>query len=467
MIDRMTGRPSAHKGFTASLHRLLLRRVLGMTALICLLLAGAAYLHELSRYDETIIQSTLHNAEDFRQHILAHLDAPDLAEGRIQAALDALPPRERQDELGRVVYVRIMDTGFRDLAQRFVPGFAYPREVLEHMAGHHFPFSPGGQATFHEIMNIGGRPHVHLGIVFTNSQGQSAAYVEAVYAVSDKVLDELAAGMLRAVVMVILVVLATTLLLYPVIIRLLSRVTDLSVHLQEANLETLNVLGSAIAKRDSDTDQHNYRVTIYSTRLAEALGLDGAAIRPLIKGAMLHDVGKIGIRDAILLKPGPLTAEESAEMQQHVQHGRDIVAQASWLGDAVDVISGHHERYDGKGYDRASSNGQIPLGARLFAIVDVFDALTSRRPYKEPFVFEETMRQLEAGRGTHFDPAILDAFTGIARTLYDTSAASGEAELKASLQQIFQTYFTADIEVMLEGVEGLVSGKRISRPPSA
>jgi HD-GYP domain-containing protein (c-di-GMP phosphodiesterase class II) len=449
-----------HKGFTASLHRLLLRRILGMTAVISLLVGGGVFLNEGARYDEAVLQGTLQAADEFRQLILAHLDKPDQGEGRsIQAALDALPQRRHPDPLGRTVYIRIMDTGQGMLAQRFVPNYAFTAEVERYMDAHRFPFTPGGQDRFREIARVGGRPHLHLGIAFTDSKGRNAAYVESLYAVSDKVLDGITAGILRTVAMAVLVVLATTLLLYPVIIRLLRHVTSLSVHLQEANLETLSVLGSAIAKRDSDTDQHNYRVTIYSVRLAEALGLDGAAIRPLIKGAMLHDVGKIGVRDAILLKPGPLSAQEFAEMQQHVQHGRDIVAQASWLGDAVDVISGHHERHDGNGYDHASSNGQIPLGARLFAIADVFDALTSRRPYKEPLGFEETMRQLEAGRGAHFDPAILDAFAGIARTLYDTTASSGDAELKASLREIFQTYFTADIEVMLKGVEGLVSGR--------
>jgi len=455
----MTDAPAPRTGFTASLHRLLIRRVLGMTVIVCALLGGVAYLHQLSRFDEEIIEGTLSAAENFRQHILAHLDAPDGTEGQgIQAALDALPPPKHRDEKGRVVYIRIMDTGFRTLAQRFVPGFAYPREVLERMAGRHFPFAPGGPGAFHEIVRIGGRPHLHLGIAYTDSRGRSAVYVEAVYAVSDKVLDELAEDALRTVVMVILVVLATTLLFYPVVIRLLRRVTALSVHLQEANLETLNVLGSAIAKRDSDTDQHNYRVTIYSVRLAEALGLAASAIRPLIKGAMLHDVGKIGIRDAILLKPARLTDAEFREMQGHVQHGRDIAAQAAWLGDAVDVISGHHEQFDGSGYDHGRAGDEIPLAARLFAVVDVFDALISRRPYKEPLGFEQTMELLEAERGRHFDPAILDAFRGIARELFDRTAASGDAELKATLQGIFRTYFTGDIEVMLEGVEELVHG---------
>ncbi|PKN07554.1 MAG: hypothetical protein CVU73_12450 [Deltaproteobacteria bacterium HGW-Deltaproteobacteria-8] len=456
----MTDHTPAHKSFTASLHRLLLRRVLRMTALICLLLGGAVCVNEFRRYDDSVLQVTMQAAEDFRRNILSHLDRPDQAEGRgIQAALDALPRRQHPDPQGRTIYIRITDTSQRLLAQRFVPDYAHQAEVERFMDAHTFPFTPGGQDQFREIVRIAGKPHLHLGMAFTNSKGQNAAYAESLFAVSDEALDGITKGILHTVAMVVLVVLAATLLLYPVIIRLLKRVTDLSVHLQEANLETLSVLGSAIAKRDSDTDQHNYRVTIYSVRLAEALGLDDAAIRPLVKGAMLHDVGKIGIRDAILLKPGPLTEAEFTEMQQHVQHGRDIVAQASWLSDAVDVISGHHERYDGQGYDRGGGGVEIPLGARLFAIADVFDALTSRRPYKEPFSFEEAMRQMEEGRGTHFDPDLLDAFAGIARTLYDTTAACDEAGLKTCLREICQAHFTADIEAMLEGVEKLVPGK--------
>jgi len=120
----------------------------------------------------------------------------------------------------------------------------------------------------------------------------------------------------------VIIVIVTTLLLYPTIIRLVRRLAGLSENLLDANLQMLGVLGSAIAKRDSDTDVHNYRVTIYSVRLAEAVGLDEATIRSLMKGAFLHDVGKIGITDAILLKPGRLTEAEFAEMKKHVSHGR-------------------------------------------------------------------------------------------------------------------------------------------------
>src|SRR5690606_25377678 len=108
------------------------------------------------------------------------------------------------------------------------------------------------------------------------------------------------------------------------------------------------------------------------------------AMHALIKGALLHDVGKIGVSDGILLKPGRLTDDEFKEMRRHVEYGYDIVGPVRWLSDACDVVRHHHEKYDGSGYDGKLSNGQIPLAARIFAIADVFDALTSRRPYKEP-----------------------------------------------------------------------------------
>ena len=107
-------------------------------------------------------------------------------------------------------------------------------------------------------------------------------------------------------------------------------------------------------------------------------------MRALLKGAFLHDVGKLGIRDAILLKPGKLDAAEFGEMKRHVAHGLDIIERSSWLRDATAVVGHHHEKWDGSGYGTGSAARQIPLPARIFAVADVFDALTSRRPYKEP-----------------------------------------------------------------------------------
>ena len=461
----MTDPPGPRARFTASLHRLLIRRLLGMTALICALLAGAVYVQLYSRFDDAIIENSLRGAEVFRAVILPLLDQPKLDADRIQAALDSLSGGARHAALGYTVSARILSTDSKILAQRSATSYRLAGEVAAYLAAHPASFVPGEVVQKRALVRIGGRPHLHLAVSLNNSKGRVAAYAESVYAVYDQVLDDIAEGMARTVAMVVLVVLATSLLLYPVIIRLLRRATDLSVHLQDANLETLRVLGSAIAKRDSDTDRHNYRVTLYSVRLAEALELPAGAIRSLVKGAMLHDVGKIGIRDAVLLKPGALTDEEYREMQGHVQHGRDIVAQASWLSDALDVISGHHEHYDGSGYDQGRAGTGIPLAARLFAVADVFDALTTRRPYKEPYAFEEAMRLLELGRGAQFDPVVLDAFLGIARHLYDKAAGSSEAELKATLNQVFRTYFTGDIETMMEGMEQLLSGRRAGQNP--
>ncbi|HWR03824.1 MAG TPA: HD-GYP domain-containing protein [Humidesulfovibrio sp.] len=457
----MTVVQPSRKRLVASLHRLLVWRLLGMTALICALFAGATYVQLYANYDEAILESSMSGAEDFRELILPQLDAPGRLDAKaVQAALDSLSGGLRRPSLGFTASARILDADSKVVAQRSATSYALAAQVAQYLSAHGYVFRPGQAVQSRSLVLIGGKPHVHLAVSLVNSRGQVAAYGESVYAVSQLVQDNIRKSMLGTVGLVVLVVLATSLLLYPVIIRLLRRVTRLSVHLQEANLETLRVLGSAIAKRDSDTDRHNYRVTIYTVRLAEALELPGAAIRSLVKGGMLHDVGKIGIRDAVLLKPGGLTDGEYRVMQTHVQHGRDIVAQASWLSDALPVISGHHERYDGNGYDHGLAGTDIPLGARVFALADVFDALTSRRPYKEPYAFEEAMRLLELERGTHFDPAVFDVFRRIARGLYDSVAGCGDDELHETLRQIFQTYFIGDIETMMEGMEELVSGRK-------
>jgi len=210
------------------------------------------------------------------------------------------------------------------------------------------------------------------------------------------------------------------------------------------------VLGGAIAKRDSDTDAHNYRVSVYSVSLAEAVNVPRDQIQSLIKGALLHDVGKLGIRDNILLKPGKLTDEEFSVMKTHVEHGLEITDRASWLSDAQDVVGGHHEKYDGAGYPAGLTGENIPLTARIFAITDVFDALTSKRPYKEPFSFEETMEILEAGRGSHFDPLLLDAFSRIAKGLYDVYSGKDDQKPRERLKEMTEEYFKRNIADLLD-----------------
>ena len=271
--------------------------------------------------------------------------------------------------------------------------------------------------------------------------GGVTAYFEGIYQVEENRLHEIRGRVIQTMLTVLAVSLTTTVFLLPAVIGFNRHLVKLSGRLLRTNVDTLTLLGTAIAKRDSDTGSHNYRVTLYAVRLAEAAGLPTAAIRGLIKGAFLHDVGKIAIRDAILLKPGKLTAEEFDEMKTHVDHGGDIIARAAWLEDAAPVVCGHHEKYDGSGYPRGLGSDTIPVTARVFAIADVFDALTSRRPYKEPFPLDRATAMLAEQSGRHFDPSLLAAFLAIAPTLYDTYGAAGDDSLEAELESVTRRYF--------------------------
>ncbi len=272
-----------------------------------------------------------------------------------------------------------------------------------------------------------------------------SSWFEGFYVLSDATRAALRGRLLRATLIALAIVLLTLASVYPLVMSLANKLSRLSHSLMQSNLETLQVLGSAIAKRDSDTNSHNYRVTIISVRLAEVVGLSHRDIRGLIKGAFLHDVGKIGIRDNILLKPGKLDEEEYRVMKTHVDHGTEIVARSRWLSDAMEIVHSHHEQMAGKGYPEALAGEDIPIGARIFAIVDVFDALTSRRPYKEPFSFEKTMTILEQDSGTHFDATLIEAFKTIAEDIY-TNIAPMEAGLEAELDKILKKYFAGGKE---------------------
>ena len=164
-------------------------------------------------------------------------------------------------------------------------------------------------------------------------------------------------------------------------------------------------------------------------------------MRALILGAFLHDVGKIGIRDNILLKPTALNNEELAVMHTHVQLGIGIIQTSEWLHAAHDVIKYHHEKYDGSGYLKGLRGEEIPLAARIFAIVDVFDALTSRRPYKDAWPVDEALERLSSEAGGHFDPQLVAIFQTIATDLYRQFGLSSEADLHASLRQLVKDHY--------------------------
>lgn len=262
-----------------------------------------------------------------------------------------------------------------------------------------------------------------------------------VYQVDPLTRQSAVAELISNVAVVLFAILVTAVALYPVIIGLNKGVLQLSSRLMHSNIELMEVLGSAIAKRDSDTDLHNYRVCLYSIRFAEACGFSDQEVRTVITGAFLHDLGKIGISDTILLKPAKLTTEEFAIMKSHVQLGKDIIAKSSWLNGARDIIEFHHEHFDGGGYLLGLKGESIPLAARLFAIVDVFDALTSHRPYKTPLPLPEALQILGNGRGNHFDPTLLAAFEDVAVELHTDISQKPEIELRKRLHGRVTDYF--------------------------
>jgi putative nucleotidyltransferase with HDIG domain len=183
--------------------------------------------------------------------------------------------------------------------------------------------------------------------------------------------------------------------------------------LEKSYSETLQALGTAIDFRDGATGGHSRRVLAYSMKIAEQLAPLGTQLKTLAVGAWLHDIGKLAVPDGILLKPGPLTPDEYRIMQTHTTIGYELVKSIAFLADAAELIRSHHERYDGRGYPQGLRGEQIPLCARIFAVADTLDALTSERPYRAATSFAEARKVITDGAGTQFDPKVVQAFLAI------------------------------------------------------
>lgn len=217
-------------------------------------------------------------------------------------------------------------------------------------------------------------------------------------------------------------------------------------------LDFLLLLGKLTELRHGETSGHTLRVTVYTLLFGEAIGLAPDMIVRSVKGALLHDIGKLAVPDRILGKPDLLTPEERAEMEKHVAYGLEIVAQSHFLLEAASVVGGHHERYDGTGYPSGLKDDAISYEARLFALVDVFDALTSPRVYKPALSIEEAIATMAEGRGLHFDPVLFDCFKELAPDLAHRLPPDEES-LIVLLMDLLSPYFDRFIleHPMLEG----------------
>lgn len=194
--------------------------------------------------------------------------------------------------------------------------------------------------------------------------------------------------------------------------------------LRETRLQIVQRLGRAAEYKDNETGMHVIRMSHFSKLLALAAGHSPAWAEDLLNAAPMHDVGKIGIPDAVLRKPGPLDADEWATMRRHPEIGAEIIGEhpSGVLQLAREIALAHHEKWDGSGYPRGLAGEAIPLSARIVAIADVFDALTTRRPYKEPWPVQDALDHIAAQAGKHFDPALVALFAPLLPQLLEIRA---------------------------------------------
>ena len=183
--------------------------------------------------------------------------------------------------------------------------------------------------------------------------------------------------------------------------------------LQDSYENSLQALITALDFRDNETQGHSYRVVQYAVMVARVMGVGEPELTRIRRGAILHDVGKIGIPDSILKKPGKLDPEEWIEMKKHPEMGYRMLQHIRFLEPALDIVMSHQERFDGSGYPHGLKGDEIPQGARIFAVVDTFDAMTSDRPYRKALSIDDARAEIKEWSGRQFDPKVADAFLSL------------------------------------------------------
>jgi putative nucleotidyltransferase with HDIG domain len=181
---------------------------------------------------------------------------------------------------------------------------------------------------------------------------------------------------------------------------------------------TLEALGDALDLKDSETEGHSKRVTAYTIALSRAMGVDPRKIKIIARGAFLHDIGKMAIPDGILRKPGKLTPDEQEIMREHCGRGYHILRKIPFLAESAEIVLSHQEHHDGSGYPSGLRGNEIPIGARIFAVADALDAITSDRPYREARSFDAAREEILRCSGTQFDPGVVEVFLKIPNELW-------------------------------------------------
>ena len=415
-----------------NLHTWLLLRLLLLWLVLSLVIGGVVYYLGNVRLDNHIVNMAKTETESYTTAVASYLKSPS------ESALAELNRRiEVEIEQDNLIVVEFYDASSNKITDVVKPSAL---EVESKLPKHGSEFAEHTSIVCNKLIQ-GEDTFMRVFVPIFDSSNSKIGYLEGIYLAPIEIIDQIRQQTLWSLILVVLVIFATSMALYPLILRLNRKLIDYSHNLALTNIGMLKVLGSAIAKRDSDTNIHNYRVTLYSVQIGEMLRLSRTAMQGLIKGAFLHDLGKIAIGDAILHKTGKLTDEEFTIMMTHVQHGEDIVRGYDWLKNALDVVCGHHEKFDGSGYPLGLSHDNIPLNARIFSVADVFDALTSKRPYKEPFSFDVSVKILQESMGSHFDPEVTRLFLDYAPVLYAEICNDDEELLHGKLEACIVKYF--------------------------
>jgi cyclic di-GMP phosphodiesterase len=197
-----------------------------------------------------------------------------------------------------------------------------------------------------------------------------------------------------------------------------ARVVARTADLERSYDMLLEALGGALDMKDAETEGHSKRVTAFTIAIAKSRGLSKEEVTRIARGAFLHDIGKMAIPDAILRKPGPLSPEEVIIMREHCYRGYQILKRIPFLQEAAEIVYSHQEYYDGSGYPRGLRGEEIPLGSRIFAVADTFDAITSDRPYRRAQNVEAAQTEIKRCSGTQFDPIVVEQFLSMGKEIW-------------------------------------------------
>jgi len=304
--------------------------------------------------------------------------------------------------------------------------------------GKNFNFFQLLNKTNYKIITYNNKIYIYL--TFYITYNGNIYEIKKIKKISSKIINEIKKEKKEIILIILSFIIFLIFTIYPLVLNQYKKLLKQKNDLIKTNISILKTLGNTIAKRDKETQAHNYRVVIYTTKLAEKLRYSKEKIQKIIKGSLLHDIGKIAIPDNILLKKGKLNNHEIEIMKTHVIHGINIIEKMDWLKDAKDIVQNHHEKCNGKGYPLGLIKNEIPEEAKLFTIIDIFDALTSKRSYKEAYTLKKAKKILFEYKN-ELDKDLLLFFNKNIDEIYNNIYNKNEKELEKIFDNLIKNYF--------------------------